>query len=672
MRMQVSNPSREFTPLQPNAHALEYTLAYGFKPLAGIHSSATRDHPQQRTTNPSLVSNPSREFTPLQPVTSTRTIGYPPPGFKPLAGIHSSATRECTQEVTRVLPVSNPSREFTPLQHAQRDHPQQRTTKFQTPRGNSLLCNLRGPGRPRKSAAGFKPLAGIHSSATRSCGTRPAIAGRFQTPRGNSLLCNPLQVTWVLTHPYRFQTPRGNSLLCNPSQKGGVEPRAESFKPLAGIHSSATNVTNSVTIAADQVSNPSREFTPLQPAGTASTQESDNGFQTPRGNSLLCNSLISNHCSFVKFSFKPLAGIHSSATSPTTSPTLPPPAVSNPSREFTPLQLGHSACCMRRVWIRFKPLAGIHSSATLSLIYCHLTMTTKFQTPRGNSLLCNPTHRRRSRTRHQVSNPSREFTPLQLCRFFDQRMQDAKFQTPRGNSLLCNRLPSIRRWITPSSFKPLAGIHSSATWTFNSRPVNGLNVSNPSREFTPLQPWLSPTQSHASGWFQTPRGNSLLCNFGLAVALLVVQHVSNPSREFTPLQLSWCSRRRSSRACNVSNPSREFTPLQLANTCIFYHPQVPSFKPLAGIHSSATSMYLLLPQPQILVSNPSREFTPLQLKMKKSRIAAVVVFQTPRGNSLLCNPEGAVNVLVEYESFKPLAGIHSSATAGRFCRRWHP
>ncbi len=137
-----------------------------------------------------------------------------------------------------------------------------------------------------------------------------------------------------------------------------------------------------------RVSNPSREFTPLQPRGNAAGRR-------------------------VRL------------------------RVSNPSREFTPLQLGAEAL-----------------AAT---------------------------------SRAHVSNPSREFTPLQPPTSTPLPTATTEFQTPRGNSLLCNVLVTTFPYVMGSSFKPLAGIHSSATpWDGNAdRDVKA--VSNPSREFTPLQ-----------------------------------------------------------------------------------------------------------------------------------------------------------------------------------------
>ncbi len=161
-----------------------------------------------------------------------------------------------------------------------------------------------------------------------------------------------------------FQTPRGNSLLCNEARTPARRRCRPSFKPLAGIHSSATRPCASAGTPARPVSNPSREFTPLQ-----------------------LGSRVSGNCGYSRF--KPLAGIHSSATFRSRSHTpAGPRQVSNPSREFTPLQLVVLQQHLDELRQRFKPLAGIHSSAT-----CDLALTTlaarRFQTPRGNSLLCN-------------------------------------------------------------------------------------------------------------------------------------------------------------------------------------------------------------------------------------------------------------------------------------------
>ncbi len=185
----------------------------------------------------------------------------------------------------------------------------------------------------------FKPLAGIHSSAT---------------------CCNFSFAGSVL---HRFKPLAGIHSSATYDDRSSQRRYFYGFKPLAGIHSSATQ--------RHQL-----------PAGT------EQKFQTPRGNSLLCNRLVTLVRANVNERFKPLAGIHSSAT-----------------RSFV---LG--SYYQRD---RFKPLAGIHSSATL-FVGLPTLLGIMFQTPRGNSLLCNSS-RRTSTTDMPYS-----------------------FQTPRGNSLLCN------------------------------------------------------------------------------------------------------------------------------------------------------------------------------------------------------------------------------------------
>ncbi len=183
-----------------------------------------------------------------------------------------------------------------------------------------------------------------------------------------------------------------------------------------------------------------------------------------------------------------------------------------------------------------------------------------------------PPHPALGRAHHRECPPaigsprhsSLEFTPLQRTRRHSTRLPRDEFQTPRGNSLLCNLMGHLAA--------------RSSWWC----------VSNPSREFTPLQ--LCAQRAGAARWimFQTPRGNSLLCNPNpVAYSHKVADKVSNPSREFTPLQPNrlrdgfyprW----------HVSNPSREFTPLQLGRKFNLADAYGVSFKPLAGIHSSAT------------------------------------------------------------------------------------
>ncbi len=91
-------------------------------------------------------------------------------------------------------------------------------------------------------------------------------------------------------------------------------------------------------------------------------------------------------------------------------------------------------------------------------------------------------------------------------------------------------------------FKPLAGIHSSATENMNIQARYHAWVSNPSREFTPLQLGLVARGFGFGRGFQTPRGNSLLCNSSRRARTTSVHRVSNPSREFTPLQPGQVSR----------------------------------------------------------------------------------------------------------------------------------
>ena len=86
----------------------------------------------------------------------------------------------------------------------------------------------------------------------------------------------------------------------------------------------------------------------------------------------------------------------------------------------------------------FKPLSGIRSSAILALPLVRRS-NLAFQTPVGNSFLCNL---RQLDTdvwpEHQVSNPCREFVPLQ---YLERELLETlipEFQTPVGNSFLCN------------------------------------------------------------------------------------------------------------------------------------------------------------------------------------------------------------------------------------------
>ena len=281
------------------------------------------------------------------------------------------------------------------------------------------------------------------------------------------------------------------------------------FKPLSGIRSSAMIKRDRLARPATCVSNPCREFVPLQSRLNRDRRGFQKPFQTPVGNSFLCNKGAA-------------PGAHADLH------------VSNPCREFVPLQSAISfgepsgACSVSNPCREFVPLQ-------LGLVE-RVVALEAFQTPVGNSFLCNPGDR---------------------STIFDYTNG---FQTPVGNSFLCNEGMRTDRRISSKGFKPLSGIRSSAIWGITS----GTDVY-----------WK----------FQTPVGNSFLCNFFVQICRLLRRNsfkplsgirssaivplensrtrdirVSNPCREFVPLQYSMgscnlCRRR-------VSNPCREFVPLQ--------------------------------------------------------------------------------------------------------------
>ena len=187
----------------------------------------------------------------------------------------------------------------------------------------------------------FKPLARIISSAT-----RPRNDGGNRT--------------------HKFQTACANYFLCNARRKKVMRLRISGFKPLARIISSATQRWLLLSPQGENVSNRLRELFPLQlkrdfkkrskearfkPLARiiSSATYAQHGnlrpriqkFQTACANYFLCNAskgvlYADNYMSAM--SFKPLARIISSATSPRQCGWSDRHLVSNRLRELFPLQ----------------------------------------------------------------------------------------------------------------------------------------------------------------------------------------------------------------------------------------------------------------------------------------------------------------------------------------------
>ena len=350
---------------------------------------------------------------------------------------------------------------------------------------------------------------------------------------------------------------RSSAIHCRSSR----QTRFSCFKPLSGIRSSAIFLFHRAQVVSERVSNPCREFVPLQ-------------------------SFNGENYELKIIRFKPLSGIRSSAIT----------QARDEAFEIT---------------YRFKPLSGIRSSAIRSLARRRWTRFT-FQTPVGNSFLCNHVFgATRSVPSTTVSNPCREFVPLQSTSAVQTLDARTAFQTPVGNSFLCNTA-TVSFWVSCSQVSnPCREFVPLQFEVLQGDEAKDINVSNPCREFVPLQ--LADEESAASPLqrFQTPVGNSFLCN---------TYDKGNAGSYHTPFQTPvgnsfLCNKKLAVSgfaALVVSNPCREFVPLQCwANLRVRFN--LVGFKPLSGIRSSAILGYNL-------------------------RLGSLHRwFQTPVGNSFLCN-----------------------------------
>ena len=134
--------------------------------------------------------------------------------------------------------------------------------------------------------------------------------------------------------------------------------------------------------------------------------------------------------------------------------------------------------------------------------------------------------------------------------------------------------------------------------------------------------------------FQTPVGNSFLCNRRARRRVRQVPTVSNPCREFVPLQSRWF---------------------------LFIPSWNPSFQTLVFNWFLCNGRMQPGDAAHRQVSNPCREFVPLQSHQDHLSVRKILKFQTPVGNSFLCNSKMFATVRLSGSSFKPLSGIRSSA-----------